>query len=103
MLVNLTGSQYSDGFYICTLISAAAAATVSIASPERGELLPSEVLNEHNDEDAKLLKQIVAEVDRYRSMDRLIPSPHNSVTIAAMEVRPSLSSQPPCNLILVYY
>jgi transcription initiation factor TFIID subunit 2 len=25
-------------------------------------------------------------VDRYRSMDRLIPSPHNVVTIATLEV-----------------
>lgn len=61
---------------------------MSTASPERGELLTSEVRSEHNAEDADLLKQIVAEVDRYRSMDRLIPSPHNSVTIAAMEVCP---------------
>lgn len=87
-----TANPYSDGFYICTLISAAAAATMSTASPERGELLTSEVRSEHNAEDADLLKQIVAEVDRYRSMDRLIPSPHNSVTIAAMEFYLMLSA-----------
>jgi len=33
-----------------------------------------------------LVKQTRTEVDRYRSMDRLIPSPHNVVTIAALEV-----------------
>jgi transcription initiation factor TFIID subunit 2 len=42
---------------------------------------------EHNDEDAELLKRTVAEVERYKSMDRLIQSPHNIVTIAALEVR----------------
>ncbi|KAG6846064.1 hypothetical protein H0H87_006428 [Tephrocybe sp. NHM501043] len=80
-----TANPYSDGFYICTIIAAAASATVSVAPPERGELLPSEVRNEQNAEDAELLKQSKAEVDRYRSMDRLIPSLHNCVTIAALE------------------
>ncbi|KAK0246182.1 hypothetical protein EDD85DRAFT_924985 [Armillaria nabsnona] len=80
-----TVNPYSDGFYICTIISAAACATISMAAPERGELLPTEVRSEHNAEDQQLLKGIVAEVDRYRSMDRLIPSAHNIVTIAALE------------------
>lgn len=79
-------SQYSDAFYICTLISTAACATVSIAPPERGELLKEEVRSEHSAEDANLLKQAVDEISRYRSMDRLIPSPHNVVTVAALEV-----------------
>ncbi|KAH0591210.1 hypothetical protein H2248_001303 [Termitomyces sp. 'cryptogamus'] len=80
-----TANPYSDGYYICTIIAAAASATVSIAPPERGELLPSEVRNEQTAEDIELLKQSVIEVDRYRSMDRLIPSTHNCVTIAALE------------------
>ncbi|KAG5645341.1 hypothetical protein DXG03_006403 [Asterophora parasitica] len=80
-----TANPYSDGFYICTIISAAASATVSVAPPERGELLPSEVRTENNAEDLEHLKQSLAEVDRYRSMDRLIPSTHNCVTIAALE------------------
>ena len=78
--------QYSDAFYICTILSALACATVSTAPPERGELLPTEVPTEPNAEDAELIKLAIAEVDRYRSMDRLIPSPHNVVTIAALEV-----------------
>lgn len=79
--------QYSDAFYICTLISAAACAAVSTMPPERGELLPSEVRSEQSAEDADIMKRTVAEVERYRSMDRLIQSPHNIVTIAALEVR----------------
>lgn len=78
----------SDGFYISAIISAAACASVSTAPPERGEILPSEVRSEHTAEDLDLLRQTLGEVDRYRSMDRLIPSPHNVVTIAALEVSP---------------
>ncbi|KAK0208686.1 hypothetical protein DFS33DRAFT_1413599 [Desarmillaria ectypa] len=53
-----TVNPYSDGFYICTIISAAACATISMAAPERGELLPTEVRSEHNAEDQQLLKEI---------------------------------------------
>lgn len=68
------------------MISAVACATVSIAPPERGELLREEVRSEHTSEDANLMKQAVDEVSRYRSMDRLIPSPKNVVTTAVLEV-----------------
>lgn len=62
---------------------------MSTASPERGELLREEVRSEQTAEDTKLLKQAVDEVNRYRSMDRLIPSPHNVVTTAVLEVSSS--------------
>lgn len=68
------------------MISAVACATVSIAPPERGELLREEVRSEHTTEDANLMKQAIDEVSRYRSMDRLIPSPKNVVTTAVLEV-----------------
>jgi transcription initiation factor TFIID subunit 2 len=45
-----------------------------------------ETKTEQTSDDVVLLKQALSEVDRYRSMDRLIPSPHNVVTIAAVEV-----------------
>ncbi|KAF8665397.1 hypothetical protein AX16_000416 [Volvariella volvacea WC 439] len=80
-----TTNSYSDAYYICTIISAAACATLSTAPPERGELLPTEARVEQTPEDADLLQQILKEVERYRKMDRLIPSPHNIVTIAALE------------------
>ena len=78
--------QYTDAFYICTIISALACASVSTVPPERGELFPTEVKNDQTSEEASLLKHSLSEVDRYRSMDRLIPSPHNAVTIATLEV-----------------
>lgn len=54
--------------------------------------MPSEAPTEPSAEDANLVKLAIAEVDRYRSMDRLIPSPHNVVTIAALEVRTVLDT-----------
>ncbi|KDQ63029.1 hypothetical protein JAAARDRAFT_29020 [Jaapia argillacea MUCL 33604] len=80
-----TANPYSDAFYICSIISASACATVSTLPPERGELLQTEAKMEYNEEDLRLVKHAVAEVDRYRSMDRLIPSPHNVVTIATID------------------
>lgn len=82
----LTRSQYTDAFYICTIVSALACASVSTVPPERGELFPTEVKSDQTLEEANLLKQSLSEVDRYRSMDRLIPSPHNVVTMATLEV-----------------
>ena len=41
---------------------------------------------EQTAEDIELINKAIAEVDRYRNMDRLIPSYHNVVTIAALEV-----------------
>jgi transcription initiation factor TFIID subunit 2 len=86
IVTNSNALQYSDAFYICTMISAVACATISIAPPERGELLREEVRSEHTTEDANLMKQAIDEVSRYRSMDRLIPSPKNVVTTAVLEV-----------------
>ncbi|KIY69351.1 hypothetical protein CYLTODRAFT_420749 [Cylindrobasidium torrendii FP15055 ss-10] len=80
-----TANPYSDAFYICTLITAGACATVSTAPPERGELLPTETRTEHNEEDRKLLSSVSEEIERYLSMDRLIPSAHNIVTMAVLE------------------
>jgi transcription initiation factor TFIID subunit 2 len=54
--------------------------------PERNELVTTEIKLDHTPEDARLLQQALAEVDRYRSMDRLIPSFHNVVTLAAVDV-----------------
>ena len=72
--------------YICTVISALACATISTVPPERGEFIPIESQPVRDAQDVDLLKQALVEVDRYRSMDRLIPSYHNVVTVAVIEV-----------------
>lgn len=77
--------QYSDALYICYTISALAYATLSTVLPERGEFT-GQSTPVQDAQDFDLLKQALAEVDRYRSMDRLIPSYHNVVTIAVIEV-----------------
>ena len=82
---NSSLAKYADALYICNIISALATATVPSSPPERGELT-SEAKTEVNEEDKELLKQAVSEVVRYRNMDRLVPSAHNVVTIAALEV-----------------
>ena len=79
-------NKYSDGWYIATVISSLATACVSTVAPERGEFLPTQAHSDQNGEDRELLKVAQAEVERYRSMDRLVPSPHNVVTVAALEV-----------------
>ena len=78
--------QYSDAYYIASLISALACASVSTFPPERGELTSSEPKTDQTHEDFELLDAAIVEVERYRSMDRLIPSLHNAVTVAALEV-----------------
>ncbi|KAJ7793718.1 hypothetical protein B0H14DRAFT_3889158 [Mycena olivaceomarginata] len=66
------------------LDSSTQTASISAASPERGELLP----------DTDLLKQSLFEVDRYQAMDRLIPSTHNNVTIACLKFYLKLMVEP---------
>ncbi|KAH9858258.1 hypothetical protein C2E23DRAFT_892071 [Lenzites betulinus] len=80
-----TTNPYADALYICSVISALGYATVSAVPPERGEFISSETGPLPDPQDAELLKLAVSEVDRYRSMDRLIPTFHNVVTIAVIE------------------
>ncbi|KAF8527429.1 hypothetical protein BU17DRAFT_39590 [Hysterangium stoloniferum] len=80
-----TTNLYSDALYICTIISALACACISTVPPERGEFLPTASRSDQNEEDHQLLRLARAEVERYRTMDRLVPSAHNVVTIAALE------------------
>ena len=68
------------------MISALGCATMSTAPPESGELLKNINKVDQSPEDISLLQTALSEVERYRSMDRLIPSSHNVVTIAALEV-----------------
>ncbi|KAH9929687.1 uncharacterized protein B0H18DRAFT_995740 [Fomitopsis serialis] len=86
-----TSNPYSDALYICTVISALACATISTVPPERGEFTAMDSQPVQDAQDADLLKQALAEVDRYRSMDRLIPTYHNVVTIAVVEFHLMLS------------
>ena len=59
---------------------------MSSVPPERGEFVTADTRPVMDVTDASLLQQAIAEIDRYRSMDRLIPSVHNVVSIATIEV-----------------
>ncbi|EIW64059.1 uncharacterized protein TRAVEDRAFT_55102 [Trametes versicolor FP-101664 SS1] len=80
-----TTNPYADALYISTVISALGYAIVSAVPPERGEFVSSENGPVPDLQDAELLKLALSEVDRYRSMDRLIPTFHNVVTVAVIE------------------
>ncbi|KAI0718881.1 hypothetical protein C8T65DRAFT_569811 [Cerioporus squamosus] len=86
-----TTNPYADAFYICNIISALASASVSSRPPERGELTSNEAGPMQEQDDIDLLNRALAEVDRYRSMDRLIPTYHNVVTVAVIEFHLLLS------------
>lgn len=83
--------QYADAFYICNIISALGCATVSSHAPERGEFISNDASPTQDPQDLDLLTHALSEVDRYRSMDRLIPTYHNVVTVAVIEVQFTLT------------
>lgn len=86
--------------YVATLISALAASLIPPDAPERNELLlhphsqhPNETEMEEaarkeleEEENAEVLRRAAAQVERYRARDRLVPSRHNVVSIAVVEV-----------------
>ncbi|VDB95451.1 unnamed protein product [Peniophora sp. CBMAI 1063] len=67
-------------------------ASLCVNAPEKGELAGDVAQASMEPVDARLLKEAIAEVDRYRNMDRLISSPHNSITVAALAFRLVLST-----------
>lgn len=88
--------------YIATLITALAASLIPPDVSERNELVnsarnsnmnPNETEMEEamrtameEEESSEVLRRAAAQVERYRSRDRLVPSRHNVISIAAIEV-----------------
>lgn len=78
----LRSKQYSDAFYIATIMNALSHALVNVLPRDAyGELAHANEVDENEN-----LAPAVQEVDRYLSGDRLVPSYHNVVTIAGIEV-----------------
>ncbi|KAG9096358.1 hypothetical protein FRC06_008750 [Ceratobasidium sp. 370] len=87
--------------YIATLITALAASLIPPDVSERNELVnPARNLNPNpnetemeeaarkameEEESAEVLRRAAAQVERYRSRDRLVPSRHNVISIAVVE------------------
>jgi hypothetical protein len=58
---------------------------------ERSELSSAQWAPEMSDQDRVFLEMSVAEVDRFRELDKVIPSYHNVISIAVLEVHISFT------------
>ncbi|KAG8818496.1 hypothetical protein FRC17_010811 [Serendipita sp. 399] len=87
-------NSFSDSYYIAHIIGALGCALVSTTPPERAELqgdhIPQVVEDPRAQIDRDILNGAIAEVDRYRDLDRVIPSWRNSITVATLEFRTML-------------
>ncbi|KAG8920123.1 hypothetical protein FRC01_000907 [Tulasnella sp. 417] len=80
-----TTNPYSDGLYISTLIAAVGATLLPTIQAEQSQLMATTQAPLEKTQEADLLRDALIEVERYREMDRLVPSMHNVVSIAALE------------------
>ena len=78
--------QHSDALYIAAIIAGLTRSLTPLRMPEVSELSHTVWQPELDDEDRDVLELAKEEVDRYREMDRLNPSPHNVVSIVILEV-----------------
>jgi hypothetical protein len=79
----LNAPQYTDSYYITTVINSLANTFVSLAVTEGSEFFSSRRDDPLSDPKLRLA---VDEIERYMSMDRLVPSYHNVITLAGIEV-----------------
>lgn len=68
------------------MIAAIGASLLPTVTPEQSQLVASTQAPVERTQAADLLREATIEVERYREMDRLVPSAHNVVSIAAIEV-----------------
>ncbi|KAI1321818.1 hypothetical protein EDD11_000094 [Mortierella claussenii] len=83
-----TGNVFSDNYYVSTLISALGHSLIPDRSQIPQDMFEDEEENfEHMDEiaGAGILDQAVREIDRYRTLDYLIPTFHNTVTVSCLQ------------------
>lgn len=83
-----TGNCFSDNYYVSTLISALGHALVpdppvSAEMDDDDEEEEFELMDEV--EGADILTQAVREIDRYRTLDYLIPTYHNTITVSCLQ------------------
>ncbi|GAB1524178.1 hypothetical protein RhiTH_007331 [Rhizoctonia solani] len=89
------GNTYADDMYIATLITALGTALIPPDVSERNELAHNHTVEMEmeeamrrqmeEDENAEVLRRAVTQVERYRARDRLVPSRHNVISIAAIQ------------------
>ncbi|KAB5593213.1 Transcription initiation factor TFIID subunit 2 [Ceratobasidium theobromae] len=90
-----SGNPYSDDLYIATLITALGIALIPPDASERNELAHNHAVEMEmeeamrrqveDEESAEVLRRAVTQVERYRARDRLVPSRHNVISVAAIQ------------------
>lgn len=85
--------QYCDGAYIATVMSCLAFSLVMAVAPGQldGYQPNSESAQLERRTNSDLLQQGIDQVTRYMTMDRLVPSYHNVVTIAGLDLKLQLT------------
>ncbi|KAG2226887.1 hypothetical protein INT45_010166, partial [Circinella minor] len=74
------GNEFSDSYYIATIISALGDAF--IPSHENSN---SDAMQIDNEENEQLLAAAVSEIERFRTLDCVIPTYHNIVTVSCIK------------------
>jgi transcription initiation factor TFIID subunit 2 len=75
--------QFTDSYYIASVINSLANTFISLAVTEGSDFFTSRHADPLSDTKLRLA---VDEIERYMSMDRLVPSYHNVITLAGLEV-----------------
>ncbi|KAK3839214.1 MAG: hypothetical protein JOS17DRAFT_670950, partial [Linnemannia elongata] len=83
-----TGNVFSDNYYVSTLVSALGHSLIPDFTRGRSGMDDDEDETfEHADDPQgkDVLEQAVREIDRYRTLDYLIPTYHNTVTVSCLQ------------------
>ncbi|KAG0279219.1 hypothetical protein BGZ95_001952 [Linnemannia exigua] len=82
-----TGNVFSDNYYVSTLVSALGHSLIPDVTRGRGADDEDDEMFEHTDDQQgkEILEQAVREIDRYRTLDYLIPTYHNTVTVSCLQ------------------
>lgn len=82
--------QFSDTFYLTAIMNALGHSLVAVAPREMGQFADDQSYLEEI-ENNEYLAPAIAEVERYMSADRLVPSYHNAITVAGLEFKLKLT------------
>ncbi|WFC96745.1 hypothetical protein MBRA1_003407 [Malassezia brasiliensis] len=83
-------NKYVDDFYLASIINALAATLVPADTGALSARTPG-IDDEYSDEEVALRTAAIAEVERLQELDRLVPSFHNVVTLAALDFQLALT------------
>src|SRR4051794_339465 len=76
--------QFSDNYYVSAVIAALGHALVPRESKER--IAVEDTMDFEEELDQQILDNAKQEIERYRTLDYLIPTYHNTVTVSCLQV-----------------